>query len=384
MEDEIDLKKYLLVLLKHWKIIAGITLAAVVVSAGITFLTPPVYEAKATLLCTGDAKTLLGLAKSSGVAAGAAEKLAGKLDLSERRTGALMGAVSAAARDNLIDITAKSTSPQKAADVANAWAEAFTSYATDYYKRLQPAPDELKTQAAAALAIYNVKNEALTEFQEQVKRNDTGNCLACAELLYEVQMLRREIEAAPDQAPSNALSRVFYQYQAKAYSTMFPGAQAAALPQIFIMQQASTETGQVTLADIDQLINILEKEADISGNSPELLLNHISGMKLKRALETIKLDELILSRDTARSSYLEAAKQLINAELARQAPKQQLRTIEIAAAVDTPISTVKWVNIGVAFVLGLIAGVFVAFAIEYFQRKKPRDNDVIASEAKQS
>jgi len=367
MEDEIDLRKYLQVLLKHWKIIAGITLAAVVISAGVTFLTPP--EARATVLCTGDAKTLLGMAKSPAVAAGAAEKLAGKLDAGERRTGALLNAVSAAARDNLIDITAKSTSPQKAADIANAWTEAYISYATDYYKKLQPASDEMKTQAAAALAVYNEKNEALAEFQEQVKRNDTGNCLACAELLYDVQKLA----PGSGQTTGIALSQVFYQYQAKAYSTMFPGA------------NISPEKGQVTPGEIDQLINMLEKGAGISGQSPEVLLHTISDMKLKKAAETMTLDELTYARDTTRSSYMEAAKQQMNAELARQAPKPQLRLIEIAIPVDPPVTTIKWLNIGIAFVLGLIVGVFAAFGLEYFQnRKRPPVNGVIASKAKQS
>ena len=315
MEDEIDLERYLQVLLKHWKIIAGITIAAVVISAGVTFLTPPAYEARVTVLRTGAAetphglaispdvaadttRTLLGIAMSQDVTASASEKLAGKLDGSERSTRALLSAVRATARGNFIDITAKSTSPQKAAAIANAWSEAYIIYTTDYYVKLLPSSEELKSQAAATLVVYKEKNEALAKFQQQVNRNNSVNCPGCAELIDNVQKLQP---------------------------------------------------------------------------------------KLEKTSENLTLDELTIARDTARSLYMEAVSQLMNTELARKSPRPQLRLIEIAIPVDTPNNN-RWMNIGIAFVLGLIAGVFAAFGLEYFdkQRRAGPANGGVESGAKQS
>ena len=49
MEDEIDLRKYIDVLLRHWKLIVGIALIAVFVAGLVSFLLPSTYEAKATV-----------------------------------------------------------------------------------------------------------------------------------------------------------------------------------------------------------------------------------------------------------------------------------------------------------------------------------------------
>jgi len=50
MEEEIDLRAYVLVLLKYWKWILGTTAAAAVVALVVSFLLPPTYEATALVV----------------------------------------------------------------------------------------------------------------------------------------------------------------------------------------------------------------------------------------------------------------------------------------------------------------------------------------------
>ena len=50
MEDEIDLRRYVDVLLRRWKLIAVITIIAVVVAAALSFSSPSVYKAKSSVL----------------------------------------------------------------------------------------------------------------------------------------------------------------------------------------------------------------------------------------------------------------------------------------------------------------------------------------------
>jgi len=47
IEEEIDLREYVLILLKYWKWIAGLTLIAAVVALIVSLLLPPTYEATA-------------------------------------------------------------------------------------------------------------------------------------------------------------------------------------------------------------------------------------------------------------------------------------------------------------------------------------------------
>ena len=53
MEDEIDLRKYIDVLRRRWKLIVSITVIAVFVAGLVSFVLPPVYEARAAVLITG-------------------------------------------------------------------------------------------------------------------------------------------------------------------------------------------------------------------------------------------------------------------------------------------------------------------------------------------
>lgn len=52
MEEEIDLRKYIGVLRRRWKLIVSITVLAVFVAGLVSFLMPPVYEARAAVLIT--------------------------------------------------------------------------------------------------------------------------------------------------------------------------------------------------------------------------------------------------------------------------------------------------------------------------------------------
>lgn len=54
MEDEIDLREYIDVLIRHWKAIVALTVIAAIVAGVVSFLLPPTYEARATLVATGE------------------------------------------------------------------------------------------------------------------------------------------------------------------------------------------------------------------------------------------------------------------------------------------------------------------------------------------
>ena len=73
-EDEIDLRPYLMTILRHWKLIGGITIVMVVLAAAASLATPASYEATATVAITSfganpapDVKTYLQLTTGGGV-----------------------------------------------------------------------------------------------------------------------------------------------------------------------------------------------------------------------------------------------------------------------------------------------------------------------------
>ncbi|MGD9118213.1 MAG: Wzz/FepE/Etk N-terminal domain-containing protein, partial [Dehalococcoidia bacterium] len=139
MEDEMDLRGYISVLLRHWKIIVSITVIAVIIGALFSFLPSRSYQAKAGVVSmpeyrTSDEEasalnieraTLIALVKSSSVASQVVEQLGDKLEPGERGLASLISKVQVANQGDFIEIKVKDPDPEQAADIANAWAESY-------------------------------------------------------------------------------------------------------------------------------------------------------------------------------------------------------------------------------------------------------------------
>jgi capsular polysaccharide biosynthesis protein len=148
MEDEMDLRGYISVLLRHWKIIVSITVIAVIIGGLVSFLPSRSYEAKAGVVYMHEygssdeeasalniaQQTLIALAKSSSVASLAVEQLGDRLEPSERGLASLTSKVRVANQGDFIEIKVKDPDPEKAADIANAWAESYVSYVNGLYE----------------------------------------------------------------------------------------------------------------------------------------------------------------------------------------------------------------------------------------------------------
>jgi len=257
-EDEIDLRQYVFVVVSWWREIVLIALLTAVMGAAFVLLTrftqSPVYEASATVaiartqssinfderfqtsLAQGDSTAnarvldytarraaLLGLVESTNVAQAVAEQLAGTLDEDERRPGRLLGQVSAElskpagaaanSASDLIKITVEADSPEKAAILANAWAE---NYVTEVNKLFGEVPAELVAsvelelglaqttygQAQSALEEFIASNEIarfdrlIAEKQDIIQRLQQGKQTAIATLVDEELAARRRVISA--------------------------------------------------------------------------------------------------------------------------------------------------------------------------------------------
>ena len=129
MEDEIDLRKYINVLLRHWRVIVSITLIAVFVTGLVSFLLPRTYEAKAVVLITrarsqivfepsfetyftyfkediaSQRNVLIALLKSRTVATQVIEQLEDKLKPEERRLENMLDKVQVREQGDLIEVS---------------------------------------------------------------------------------------------------------------------------------------------------------------------------------------------------------------------------------------------------------------------------------------
>ena len=126
MEEEIDVRDLISIILRRWKWIIGFTLVATITAAVGSFLIPPTYEATVTILYPQlvpmDYSSLVRNTKIEGQVI---DTLGETLSPSESIPGSLIENVRISSDKDrgLIKVIVQSGSPQNAAKIANAWAE---------------------------------------------------------------------------------------------------------------------------------------------------------------------------------------------------------------------------------------------------------------------
>ncbi len=214
-EDEIDLRQYVLVLVAWWREIVLIALLTAVIAATFVllsrFVLPPVYEASATVAIArtqsninfderfqtsqaqGDAtanlrvidyaarrSALVGLVASGNVALAVIDQLGDQLDEEERDPAQLLEQVNAALgktvgsgnniSSDLILITVGAASPEKAAAIANAWAENYVALINKLYGEV---PAELVASVEVEMAQSQTTYEQTQrELEAFIAQND--------------------------------------------------------------------------------------------------------------------------------------------------------------------------------------------------------------------
>jgi uncharacterized protein involved in exopolysaccharide biosynthesis len=198
MEEEFDLREYIGVLIKHWKLIALATFLAAFSAGVVSLLIPPTYEATAGVVVvkskmdiTFDPKmktlteedlavagasaavnletrreTFAGLVENGAIAAQVIEELGDELEEEERESARLLEMVEGEvkAKSDLIQITVAANDPLKAADIANAWAKAYERHVNAIYSGVPESYSSVQSELTEARDEYQQAEEALTAF----------------------------------------------------------------------------------------------------------------------------------------------------------------------------------------------------------------------------
>jgi capsular polysaccharide biosynthesis protein len=210
-ETTIDLRPFFETPLHWWRLIAGITLIAILFTSvrNISIFTPERYQAasgvaivKSRTQVTFDTsartldedqlqqlqaggqsaiatdaavrrQTLVGIVNNGAIAENVAKRLGDELTEEERRPGALNRMVSAELggsgqeQSDLIRIIVEHPDPLKASKIANAWAEEYEQLVNDIYGRPPEASSTLLEDLEKARDEYDQSQEALTAFLEE-------------------------------------------------------------------------------------------------------------------------------------------------------------------------------------------------------------------------
>lgn len=194
-EIEIDLKKYVTIVTSRWRLVLTSILIAGILGAMIGLAMPSPYEATSTIAIvktstqvefdprfktltqdemnatatTADTRraTFQGLVENGAIASRVVSDVATLLTSAERNPTELLNKVDAAlgGRGDLILIRVRDADPQKAAEIANAWAREYERYVNSLYSG---APVEYSTSISSeyqrALSESNTSQTALEQY----------------------------------------------------------------------------------------------------------------------------------------------------------------------------------------------------------------------------
>jgi len=405
MEEEIDLRVYILVLLKYWKWILGLTIAATVVALVVSFLLPPTYEATALVAIKAPLyvmnfdprfqvpnqlpqpayKAYLDLAEGDEVLEALFSRLNPRpAEIKTLRDLREMVKARAGTDPSVVRLTVRARDPQEAARIANLWAEIFVTHANRIYGASDEELQQLEGQLAQAQAALEAAEQALIEFQARNQasilearldslKSDQAHYLAdqraITYILQDIQALREQLARQPGERPASLaddLTALFLQI--KAFN-----AQASAPIQLQVNSAESLSNRSIgeTMALLNDIARALEaKSVEIKQRLEELQPQILS---LQRQLQEIytESDRLTRQRDLAKETYTALARKVQETRIAVQGAQRTAELGSRAAVPEEPASPRKLLNTAVAGTLGLMLSTMGAFAAEWWRNTRP-------------
>ena len=422
MEEEIDLREYVQVLVRSWKWVVGLAVLAAVAALGVSFLIPPTYEATALVAVTEPRyvmrfdprfetvnnvqlvyKAYPELATSDDLL----QDLLVRLDplpegVETYRNLRNMSQAEQGADPSMVRLAVRSQEPGEAARVANVWAELFVTRANEIYgTQGEDQVQFFEGQLERAQAELAAAEQALVAFQARNQGAVLEAQLASAQQnLQDYLVEQREIERATRNARAlrgsvadmptdelvsagDDLAALLLQIQAFDVHASRPaqvsesgrsasyGAESQARPSLWLQVSdsallSSERTAGELAVFLDGLVATLgargeQIEAQVAALEPQIL-------GLQQRLQEVQTEEdrLTRARDVARETYLTLARKVEEVRIAAEDTSGEVRLASRAAVPEVPVSPRKLLNTAVAGMLGLMVGVFGAFAVEWW------------------
>lgn len=381
-EDEIDLRPYFETLLRRWRLILGLTLAAALLGAAVTLATPATYEATATVAIASfgskpvpDAKGYLELATSDRVLAEVAGALAKgdpgvAPDPDELR--ASMKAT-AGADPSLLKLTARDGDPGRADLMASAWSAAFVEAANATFNQSRDTLRQLEPQLDVARAELGRAEAELAAWSREARPELLRSELAARQGLLgkvyedrlrlrsasrELSGLLERLRAADDGQSADPADEVgLLLIQAKLAGTPVQ----VQLPD----SPRSQRTVGALAASAERLATEVEERTRSAEGEIESLQREIA--ELQQRIEAAEGEQapLLARRDGARQVVRDLEAKAAQARAAASAGAGQARVVAEAIPPAEALPRGAARNAALAGILGLMLGVAATLGVEY-------------------
>jgi capsular polysaccharide biosynthesis protein len=417
-------ENYAAVLWKHGRLILGCAIVFGMAMLIITFLVTPTYEAEADVAMvktsidlnfdsriktvsesdvsqaaidqTARRKALATIAGSPDLASIVIARLGGQLSDAERVPANLVRAINARGDGDMIRISARAGSAEKAALLANTWAQLYTTRINEIYSdsplstsEVQTQADDAKrayTQAEAALVGYMADNPAsqlsrALEEKQQVLTDSLAMNNKLDRLLADARSLRDRLTASPSSnGLGSELARLSLEANSFGSASSLPalvqsGTSSSSAPvtlQLQVEQLKLDTTPAQQLSDLDALLAALTtRRALVQSNDVARLQQEINQLQASFEQEDSKRHELTRARDLAWTTYTTLSNKVAEVAVAEQIKGNVVRLAVAASLPQDPVEPRRTLYTALAIAAGLIFGMALAFWREYATSNAP-------------
>ncbi|MEI7998547.1 MAG: Wzz/FepE/Etk N-terminal domain-containing protein [Candidatus Omnitrophota bacterium] len=420
IEDEIDLRKYIEIIIKRKKFILGIFFVVVAFTAVTSFFQPKVYKATATLMITpsviqsalSPTKGLMDIGKSDATGEKTSpwsislathvsllksnivlertvhkanlKDLSGKEvtieDLSKKLN------IKKATGENVIQLEATDIKPQGAKEIANIWAEQYVEYSQELVL------GEVNGIGDFVLAQFEIAKKNLMQAEEAVNNFKKGykQDLMSAELSMKKQALnsyKKELSGIELNLKTkvDALTEVKKQiFTQQKFTIISKAITDDALWQASSKKENSSEMDKKGLrsqtinpiyqdletrivnGEID--INTLKARGEYLSGSIESLTKETKEMENNSIQKDFELTQLTRQVDIAKVSYDAFSNKIQDARAFKAAQLGEVKIVSSASVPNYPANQGKMKRVALAGFLSLMFGVFLAFGMEFWKK----------------
>ena len=384
MEMELDLQYQIDVVLKHWKAVLVVFLAATIVAAAVSLMQDPTYQATTTLvehtyeyldtprLTSMDrtvAKLYPSMVRTETVENKVIAALGSSLSPQEKAPSALKRMVTLREdKDNpsVFRLQVQANDPSKATLIANTWAE-------QYLETVGILDPGWSTQLETVEQDLESAEEQLTAFRQatglglvQYPTDDLVLTLFGARVL-ELEQKSGQL-AVHLQARDNLLLLI-----EKAQLAADTGGGVEDLPLQLLNTPAIVDRGQLSVRllkqqeDLHAVVGLLHTEEQIISDVVDDLSLGVEQLQEELGQDQLELERLVRARDLAEGAYTALTNKVRESQLFRT--RTEILSPATKATLVGPDSKL---NVIVGAALGLAGGVLAAFALEYFEQTRKR------------
>lgn len=405
MDEEIDLRSYVLALGRNWKMILIIVAVALVVAVVGYFLWPPTYEAIATVgvakpryvldfdvtirsalvggsdlpLGVTASKAYVLMADNDELVSQVIQELGDLLSPGERNLREIRSMVSVSGDVGVLQFACENRSPDKAAGIATAWAQLYVRQLNGMFSTTADnatvLEKELQSSRQAVLKAESDKAEFLgnntvsyLESQLEASKQAMSDRLSLAERLNMIKgdamSLRTRLATQSIKMPTlgSQLHTLFLEATAFGPEVSLP-----VQLQLPLAAEVESMSASEMAVYLDGLIASLQaRQKELREQAAE---TSVEVAALERQLETVHGEEnrLTAIRDVARETYSSLARKVDENRVTQAIQEPEVRLVSGAAVPTEPTRIELPLLLGLSVGGGLLVGLLAALVAEYIR-----------------